>query len=265
MATGIDPSEFEMLQLVAAAHLLSAARRVVCLTGAGVSAESGIPTFRDAQTGLWARFDPAQLASQEGFAAAPGLVWRWYMERLQLVEHAHPNPGHLAIAALARQIADFILVTQNVDNLHERGGSRSVLHLHGRIDRFHCNECGFEHVLTEQDRTAPTPPHCVACCGLVRPDVVWFGELLPARVLDHAWRAAERCDAMLVVGTSGVVYPAAQLPMLAHQAGAHIIEVNPERSPLTAMADVHLQGPAGALLPALLEALLGAAAGTPPG
>lgn len=264
MATGIDPSEFESLQLVAAARLLHAARRVVCLTGAGVSAESGIPTFRDAQTGLWARFDPAQLASQEGFAAAPGLVWRWYMERLDLVEHAHPNAGHLAIAALARQITDFTLVTQNVDNLHERAGSHSVLHLHGRIDRFLCNECGFEHVLTAQDRTAPTPPHCAACNGLVRPGVVWFGELLPARILDHAWRAAERCDAMLVVGTSGVVYPAAQLPLLAHQAGARIIEVNPERSPLTEMADVYLQGPAGALLPALLDAMWGVAAGAPP-
>ncbi|MBP6440461.1 MAG: NAD-dependent deacylase [Caldilineaceae bacterium] len=245
--------DLEMLQM--AAHLLAAAQRIVCLTGAGVSAESGIPTFRDAQTGLWARCDPMQLASQEGFAAAPGLVWRWYMERLRTVEHAAPNSGHVALAQLEQQACNFTLVTQNVDDLHERAGSRAVMHLHGRIDHFRCNLCTFEHTLTPSERTAPLPPPCIACGGPVRPGVVWFGEALPVRVLDHAWRAAERCDVMLVVGTSGVVYPAAQLPLLAHHAGARIIVVNLECSPLTDMADVCLQGPAGETLPALVAAL----------
>ena len=255
MEPDFDPINLDMLQIVAAARLLATAQRIVCLTGAGVSAESGIPTFRDAQTGLWANFDPMQLASQEGFAAAPGLVWRWYIERLRNVERASPNPGHIAVMQLQRRSPNFTLVTQNVDDLHERAGSHAVLHLHGRIDRFHCNRCTFQHTLTVIERVAPAPPCCTACGGLVRPSVVWFGEPLPARVLDHAWRAAERCDLILVVGTSGVVYPAAQLPLLAQQSGAHIIEINLERSPLAEMADVHLQGRAGEILPALLAAL----------
>ena len=255
MEPGFDPIDLDMLQIVAAARLLATAQRVVCLTGAGVSAESGIPTFRDAQTGLWANVDPMQLASQEGFSAAPGPVWRWYMERLRKVEHASPNPGHVAAMQLQRRSPNFTLVTQNVDDLHERAGSHSVLHLHGRIDHFHCNRCTFHHTLTVSEREAPAPPCCIACGGLVRPSIVWFGEPLPARVLEHAWRAAERCDLMLVVGTSGVVYPAAQLPLLAHQSGAHIIEIDLDRSSLTEMADVHLQGRAGEILPALLAAL----------
>lgn len=255
MDIDIDPADLAASQLVAAASLLNRARRIVCLTGAGVSAESGIPTFRDAQTGLWARFDPLQLASQEGFALEPGLVWQWYMARLRTVERAQPNPGHLALAHLERRAPHFTLVTQNVDDLHERAGSHSALHLHGRIDRFHCNRCGFDHTLTAQERSAPEPPQCLACGDSVRPSVVWFGESLPGRILDHAWRAAERCDVMLVVGTSGVVYPAAQLPLLAHQFGARIIEVNPERSTLADLLHVHLQGPAGVLLPALLAAM----------
>jgi NAD-dependent deacetylase len=177
------------------------------------------------------------------------------MERLHMVEHASPNPGHIALAQLEKLGPSFTLVTQNVDDLHERAGSHSVLHLHGRIDHFHCNRCTFDHTLTVSERAAPLPPRCAACGGLVRPSVVWFGEALPVRVLDHAWRAAERCDLMLVVGTSGVVYPAAQLPLLAHQAGAHIIGVNLELSPLAEMADVYVQGPAGEILPALLAAL----------
>jgi NAD-dependent deacetylase len=255
METDFDSTELEMRQLAKAARLLSPAQRIACLTGAGVSAESGIATFRDAQTGLWANFDPMQLASQAGFSAEPGVVWRWYMERLQRVEQAQPNPGHRVLADLEAQVRRFTLITQNVDDLHERAGSHSVLHLHGRIDRFHCNRCGFDHTLTAQERSASQPPQCLACGGAVRPSVVWFGEALPGRILDHAWRAAERCDVMLVVGTSGVVYPAAQLPLLARQSGARIIEINPERSPLADILDVHLQGPAGVILPALLAAM----------
>lgn len=236
-----------------AAQLLAHAQRIVCLTGAGVSAESGVATFRNAETGLWSQFAPQQLASQEGFSADPGLVWRWYMHRLDMVERAWPNAGHDALAALERLAASFTLVTQNVDDLHERAGSRRILHLHGRIARFHCNRCHFEHDLLPSERRASEPPACHNCGGLIRPSVVWFGENLPRRVLDHAWREAERCDLLLVVGTSGVVYPAAHLPLVAKQSGARIVDVNPEPSEISALADVFLQGPSGELLPQVTQ------------
>lgn len=238
-----------------AAQALAEARSVVCLTGAGVSAESGIATFRDAQTGLWSTFDPMKLASQEGFAADPGLVWRWYMERLGAVERAQPNQGHLALAEIEKLVSKFVLVTQNVDNLHERAGSQQVYHIHGRITRFRCNRCAEEHPLALSAHQAATPPLCGTCGNLVRPDVVWFGENLPARVLDAAWRAAERCDVMLVVGTSGVVYPAAQLPLVAQQQGAMLIDINPTCTPISEVADLFIQGRGGAVLPQLVAAL----------
>jgi NAD-dependent deacetylase len=238
-----------------AAQLLAHADRVVVLTGAGVSAESGIATFRDAQTGLWSRFSPTQLASQAGFAADPGLVWRWYMQRLSMVEEAQPNPGHRALAELERLSPSFTLITQNVDELHERAGSREVLHLHGSIARFRCNKCKAPYLLQEADRNAPQPPCCVTCGGLVRPDVVWFGEFLPQQTMERASRAAERCSVMLVVGTSGVVYPAAELPFVAKQGGAHVVDVNPETNPISGIADCYLQGPGGEILPLLMERL----------
>ncbi len=238
-----------------AAAILHEANRVVCLTGAGVSAESGITTFRDAQTGLWTRFNPQQLASQAGFDADPSLVWRWYMHRLAVVEQAIPNPGHQSLAELEKITPNFTLITQNIDDLHERAGSRRILHLHGTISRFHCNDCGFSHDLLERERKALLPPHCVNCKGPVRPSVVWFGEALPARVLDQAWRESERCKVMLVVGTSGVVYPAAQLPFLAQQLGAQIIEINIDDTPVTEIADIVLSGPSGQVLPELLASI----------
>lgn len=242
-------------QLAQARQTLAAAQRIVCLTGAGVSAESGVATFRDAQTGLWATFDPQRLASQAGFAADPGLVWQWYMARLDTVEQALPNRGHLALARLAALTPTFTLVTQNVDDLHERSGSQTVLHIHGRITHFRCNACNREHPLQPDERRHKLPPSCLACGGLVRPDVVWFGEALPSRVVEIAWREAERCDVMLVVGTSGVVYPVAQLPLVAKQAGAIVIDVNPDCTPISEIADFFLQGPGGVLLPALVGAL----------
>lgn len=246
-------SHMKHAHLAEAARLLRQAKQIVCLTGSGVSAESGVATFRDAQSGLWSRFDPQQLATQEGFAASPGLVWQWYMHRLSAVEQAQPNLGHKALAALEQRLPHFVLVTQNVDDLHERGGSRRVLHLHGRINRFHCNVCGFDHELLPAERRATLPPRCFSCGGAVRPSVVWFGESLPARVLDKAWRASERCDLFLVVGTSGLVYPAAQLPLLAKQYGSTLIDINPETSPISEQADIHLAGRSGVLLPRLLE------------
>ncbi len=242
-------------QLAQARQAIGNAQRIVCLTGAGVSAESGVATFRHAQTGLWANFDPQQLASQAGFAADPGLVWRWYMARLASVEQAMPNPGHVALARLAASTPTFTLVTQNVDDLHERAGSQAVLHIHGRINHFHCNRCKAEHALQSNERTQKLPPTCLLCGNFVRPSVVWFGEALPRDVVQIAWRAAEQCDVMLVVGTSGVVYPVAQLPLVAKQAGAVVIDVNPECTPIAEIADFFLQGAGGEILPELVRAL----------
>jgi len=238
-----------------AAERLAAARRVTCLTGAGVSAESGIPTFRDALTGLWSKFDPMTLASQEGFAANPGLVWRWYMDRLSWVEEAVPNPGHVALAELEKLMPTFTLITQNVDNLHEKAGSADVLHIHGSLARFRCNRCHAPYTLKPEDEGAQEPPRCLNCGGPVRPDVVWFGEMLPYEVLRGAQQAALTCDVMLVVGTSGVVYPAAELPYTAKSAGAFVIDVNPDPSAISSMADVFLQGMSGEVVPLLAAAV----------
>lgn len=232
--------------------MLRQATTVACLTGAGVSAESGVPTFRDAQTGLWARFDAQRLASPDGFADDPELVWRWYMERLAGVEKALPNPGHFALAEMARRSSSFALITQNVDDLHERAGSRNVIHLHGNIARFHCNRCGRVHSLQAEDRSASQPPRCAACGGYVRPSVVWFGEGLPEDALVGAVDAVTACDLLLVVGTSGLVYPASQLPHMAKRGGSRVIEINPEPGPLSSLADLCLRGPSGVMLPRLL-------------
>jgi NAD-dependent deacetylase len=242
-----------MYALDQAASLVSAARCIVCLTGAGVSAESGVPTFRDAQSGLWNQYDPETLASPDGFARDPGLVWRWYMWRLTLLEAAKPNAGHVALAELERKTADFTLVTQNVDDLHEQAESQHVLHLHGRLNRFHCNRCQGPHTLTPEDRSAEQPPICHHCGGRVRPSVVWFGEHLPAHVLQAAVEATRRCNLMLVAGTSGLVYPAAELPYIAKKAGAVVIDINPQPGPLSHLADLYLSGASGSILPGLLK------------
>ncbi len=238
--------------LVVAADLLANAQAVVVLTGAGVSAESGVSTFRDAQSGLWSNFDPLQLASQEGFAADPGLVWTWYMHRLAMVEAAAPNPGHLALTEMEHLAPMFTLITQNVDDLHERAGTAHTLHLHGRIGHFFCSECQTPYTLRPDDRTAPMPPVCKFCSGYVRPGVVWFGEMLPEREMSAAWRAADACDLFLVVGTSGVVYPASQLPLRARRRGTPVIEINPEPSELSSLVDICLRAPSGLVLPHLV-------------
>lgn len=235
-----------------AAARVARAQRVACFTGSGVSAESGIATFREAQTGLWSRFDPQQLASQAGFAADPALVWQWYMARLDAVATAQPNAGHVALAELAHVTPAFDLITQNVDDLHERAGSTGVIHLHGSIAHFRCNRCRRPHTLQAAERNASTPPQCRQCSGLVRPAVVWFGEMLPEAAVQAAWHAAETCDVMLVVGTSGVVYPAAQLPHVAKVNGAFVVNVNPETD-RSDVADIMLQGTSGTVLPALVE------------
>lgn len=238
-----------------AARLLCAASAVVCLTGAGVSAESGAPTFRDAQTGLWSRFDAEELASPQGFERDPGLVWRWYMWRLGTLEAASPNPGHTALAQLAELCEKFLLVTQNVDDLHEQAGSGGVVHLHGSLLSFRCRACAQPHRLTDAQRRAASPPACAACGELVRPDVVWFGESLPWPAMAAAAEAAHACDLMLVVGASGLVHPAAQLPLIARQAGAAVIDINLQPSPISAIADLFLPGKSGEILPDLARAV----------
>jgi NAD-dependent deacetylase len=225
------------------------ATRVVALTGSGISAESGVPTFRDAQTGLWERYDPQELATPEAFARDPRLVWEWYEWRRGLVANAKPNPGHEALADLERRIPGFTLVTQNVDGLHQRAGSRRVIELHGNIMRSRCAE---EGVIVREYEGEETPPRCPRCGEFLRPDVVWFGEMLPFQALEEASEAARGCYLFLSIGTSSLVYPAAALPYEALENGATLVEINPTETPLSANADFTLRGPAGEVLPKLL-------------
>jgi NAD-dependent deacetylase len=237
-----------------AAAALRKARHVCVLTGAGISAESGIPTFRDALTGLWAKFNPEDLATPEAFERDPRFVWDWYEFRRELVCKVQPNPGHYALAELARHVPRLTLVTQNVDGLHQRAGSCGVLEYHGNILR---DRCTVEQVVADRsaDSRPDGLPHCSACGGLLRPDVVWFGEAIPRGPMIAAAEAAESCDAFLSIGTSSLVYPAAGLAESALRAGATVIEVNPNRTELSQLAHVVLDGPSGVLLPRLLAAL----------
>ena len=228
------------------------ARRITVLTGAGMSAESGVPTFRDAQTGLWSRFDPMQLASEPGFRADPALVWRWYAGRRDAVARAEPNAGHLALATAEQRYDRFSIVTQNVDGLHRRAGSRNVIEIHGSITQTIClAKCGF----VENDPAGlpkGEPPRCPRCGDWLRPGVVWFGEMLDPDRLAAAEAAAADCDVMLVVGTSGLVYPAAGLPLTARRAGAQVIVVNPSDSDLDPVARIVVRATAAVALPRLL-------------
>jgi NAD-dependent deacetylase len=230
------------------------AERVVALTGSGISAESGVPTFREAQTGLWERYDPQELATPGAFARDPRLVWEWYEWRRHLVAEAGPNPGHRALAGFERRTPGFTLVTQNVDGLHERAGSRNVIELHGNILR---SKCSFEgEVVRPEEHDESVPPHCPRCGAFLRPDVVWFGEMLPAGVLEAASEAARRCDLFFSIGTSSLVYPAAALPYEALENGAVLAEINLKETPLSRHADYSVWGPAGEVLPNLLREAL---------
>jgi NAD-dependent deacetylase len=234
---------------------LDAASSVCVLTGAGMSAESGIATFRDARTGLWARFDPMQLASEEGFRADPRLVWDWYAERREGVRRVQPNAGHLALADFARRRPGRLtIVTQNVDDLHQRAGSVDTVRLHGDIleDRW-LQACPRAPSCEPSLATPGRPPRCERCDNLLRPGVVWFGEALPLPQLEAAERAAAGCDVMLVVGTSGAVWPAAGLAGAARRAGAWVVIVNPQPSEIDADAHLVLRGTAAEMLPRLLR------------
>jgi NAD-dependent deacetylase len=229
---------------------LRGAHRVVALTGAGVSAESGVPTFRDAQSGLWARFRPEELATAHAFRRDPKLVWDWYEWRRGLVANAAPNPAHRALARLEGLVRDFTLVTQNVDGLHARAGSRRVIELHGNIHRA---KCFAEDVVVEDGVASPEgPPRCPACGAPLRPDVVWVGEMLPPQALAAAETAARACDLLFSIGTSAAVFPAAQLPVTALRSGAMVVEINKDPTPLSGGATFSLRGQAGEILPRLL-------------
>src|SRR5262245_26363364 len=234
------------------ATILRDARHIAVLTGAGVSAESGIPTFRDAQTGLWAKYNPQELATPQAFRRDPRLVWEWYAWRRELVSRAAPNPAHLALAAIERRVPQFTLITQNVDGLHQQAGSRNVIELHGNIARVKDFE---EDALVDRwEETGDVPPRCPRCGGHLRPDVVWFGELLPEKALEAAREAAMSCDLLFSIGTSAAVEPAASLPSLAQRRGATIVIVNPEMRSSASRGFFVLSGPAGVVLPALVQA-----------
>ncbi len=232
---------------------LRTAHHVAVLTGAGVSAESGVPTFREAQTGLWAQYNPEELATPQAFRRDPKLVWEWYAWRRELVAKAAPNPGHLALAELEQKVPRLTLITQNVDNLHREAGSQNVIELHGNIQRTICFD---ERTVVESwPETESVPPPCPTCGGHLRPDVVWFGETLPPGALETAFDAAADCDLFLSIGTSALVQPAASLPIAALQAGAVVAEINPDTTVLTSRLPHALRGPAGEVLPELLKQL----------
>ncbi|MBB5114205.1 Sir2 family NAD-dependent protein deacetylase [Micromonospora echinospora] len=268
-------------ELAEAGRLLAAAQRPVVFTGAGMSAESGVPTFRDAQTGLWQRYDPQELATPAAFRADPALVWGWYEARRRGVRRARPNPGHRAVAAIAARLSETVVITQNVDDLHERGGVPAPVRLHGSLFAPRCSACarpapvppdlpppadppvppggpephgGVESHAPEPPDGPLIPPACAGCGAPVRPGVVWFGEALPETALSAAVEAASACDLLLTVGTSALVHPAAEIPLVAARLGAPVVQVNPVPTPLDAICAVNLRGPAGEVLPALVRA-----------
>lgn len=255
-----------------AASMVQDARSVVVLSGAGMSAESGVPTFRDAQTGLWERFAPEELATEAAFRANPSMVWSWYVWRAMLVHSVKPNEGHRAVGAWQQQLAtqdgSLTVATQNVDDLHERGGAQNVLHLHGSLHAYRCLDCGapasFDPASTgvradqdfDHDDMVPT----VACShcerGVLRPGVVWFGEILPEDTFGAAVAALQQADLVVVVGSSGLVQPAASLPLIGRDAGARIIEINPAATELSETADVYLPATAAVALPEILSGVV---------
>ncbi len=236
------------------AGYLKAAKQITVLTGAGVSKESGIPTFRDTLDGLWARFDPTQLATRQAFNADPKLVWDFYEYRRELMRPAQPNPGHVALAALQKRFPTLRIITQNVDDLHERAGSTDVIRLHGNIAHNKCSaNCQGTPTLIDVnqltwDKTSG-PPACPHCGQPVRPDVVWFGEMLPREQLERAADLLRITDVILVVGTSGLVSPSAEMPRKVKDNGGVVIEVNPDTSMITRIATLKLEGSSGVILP----------------
>jgi len=254
--------------------------RVCVLSGAGLSAESGIPTFRG-KDGLWNKFNPTELATFEAFSRDPNLVWKWYLWRMHLIANARPNSAHYAIAEMEKLFPKFLHITQNVDGLHREAGSKRFVELHGHIFDGKCRFCGkhypaevfenlyplasknFLRTISEEELKKEVfrrvdegeLPKCPNCGEIVGPGVVWFGESLPEDALEKAFSFSENCDVFIVVGTSGVVQPAATLPLIAKRSGAYLIEVNPEETPISHYCDLTLRESASSGLPKLLEAL----------
>lgn len=229
---------------------LANARLVVVFTGAGVSAESGISTFRSPD-GLWAKFSPQELANVDAFLRNPQLVWAWYQARRQAMMEAQPNAGHRAIAMLETLVPKVVVITQNIDGLHARAGSTDVIELHGSALRNFCIQCrrrydGPEFLTREE------VPQC-QCGGFIRPDVVWFGEMLPVQAVERAWDLATQANVLFSIGTSSLVWPAAELPFVALEHGGYVVEINTEETPLTPKAHEHLPFPSGIVMPNIVE------------
>ena len=234
-------------------RFVTSATRVVVLTGAGVSQESGLRTFRDAQVGLWSQYKPEDLASPEAFTRDPKLVWDWYAWRREAIKGVRPNPGHYALVEMEKLVPEFTLITQNVDGLHRFAGSQNVLELHGNIQKVRCSQCGlFTETWVDDPDSVPT---CSSCGGLLRPDVVWFGEPLPRGELEAAVKASRACQVFFSIGTSGVVQPAASLAHAARNNGSIVVEINAEPTPLTPKVDFAFHGKSGELLPDLVKAV----------
>lgn len=233
--------------------LLTSTQRVAVLTGAGISAESGIPTFRGKE-GLWKKYRAQDLATVSAFRENPKLVWEWYDWRRNIISSKNPNPGHQVLAQWEKYFPSFVIITQNVDGLHQRAGSKNVLEIHGNIWKLRCMD---EGIIVEnyESPLKKIPPHCPDCGALLRPHVVWFGESLPFDTLNKAFTETRQCEVMFSIGTSAVVQPAASLPLKALEAGAKIVEVNPDPTPITSYTELSLRGKAGKLLPQISEAL----------
>ncbi|MFQ5704059.1 MAG: NAD-dependent deacetylase [Gemmatimonadales bacterium] len=248
-------------ELDRAVEQLAGARRLLVVTGAGMSRDSGIPTFRDSLTGLWSKFDPQELATEPAFRRNPARVFGWYLTRWRQVREVEPHPGYYALIRLAERLDRLTIATQNVDGLHSRAGSSDVIELHGSLSAFRCIDRGHRYEATNlEDITVPDdgvvePPSCSDCGSPIRPGVVWFGEPLPGEAVERAWSAVEQCDAMLVVGTSALVYPAAELPEIALSRDCPVIEINPTATPVTASATAWLAERAAVALPTLVERL----------
>ena len=234
------------------------AKRVVVLTGAGISAESGVPTFREAQTGIWAEYNPEELATPYAFEKNPWRVWEWYTWRREMIEKKDPNDGHYALTEMQRRLLDqnaqFTLITQNVDGLHKKAGSKDVLELHGNIFRSRCTDLDCDEIVEYKDLkpTETPPPRCHKCNGMLRPDVVWFGEALPLDDLHKAMAASQKCDLFFSIGTSTLIQPAASLPIMALDADAVVVEINPIETLITKRVTYPIQGKAGNILPKLV-------------
>lgn len=231
--------------------LLKESERITVFTGAGISAESGVPTFRGDE-GLWKKFKPEELASIDAFMNNPDVVWEWYKQRKAIIASIQPNPGHYALAEMEHHYKRFSIITQNIDNLHRRAGSQTVYELHGNIERNYCIGCG-RHYRNEELFQFDKAPRCTICRGLLRPDVVWFGEMLPDDEWNSSVEASEHTDIFFSIGTSAIVYPAASLPLTAKHAGAYLVEINIEPTELSYKADEVLTGKSGDILPKLLN------------